>query len=66
MTPKEVVSIISYECPQNGKPVFVPMKDVEVEYYDSPCDLCGSHGRCRIVVDCPACGEEHHIYSKEW
>lgn len=55
--------VVHFRCPNTKQ---IVRKKLHGDYLDqhisrtfSLCDLCGSHGKTVLTLECPVCGKEH-------
>jgi hypothetical protein len=57
--PTEILAIV-IRCPNTEEEVNVPLDSVSFSGYESPCEMCGSHGGVSIeIFECPSCKGRH-------
>ena len=56
---------IKYHCGYLEKELTKKISLDDISSWDSPCDLCGSHGSVEVWFKCE-CGKNHEIQIKSW
>jgi len=56
---------VSFYCPNKKRVVRIEEENVEWDFGEADCELCGSHGHLRVNFKCK-CGKRHKVELQGW